>query len=298
MVDPEEGDDGGLLWHYTSASGLMGVLKSSELWASDCTLLNDENELVEGFSVARKVCKDFLKSLNPAIESPLIAEFVSFKDNFLQGHWASDFPIFVASLSFAGNLLSQWRGYCPAGGGYAIGFDPKVINWLADYHKFHFSRCEYHAKDQEAKLVDALEPLHIVRNALEQNKGHGSHMALKSKKMEHRFQRKLLAAIALIKNQGFFEEQEYRLIFPHHVNATRMNFRPARGNGGALIPFVSFSWKCTEAEALPNPVRAIRLGPMPQQQAAKARLSKFLESIGYIGDRRPVIYVSKTPYRT
>ena len=111
-MDDEEDEDCGLLWHYTSAVGVMGILKERELWASDCVLLNDANEVREGFEVASALCADALKAFVGERDIG-VAEFEKFATKFVAGNWASDTSIFVASLSGSGNSLSQWRGYCP-----------------------------------------------------------------------------------------------------------------------------------------------------------------------------------------
>lgn len=36
------------LWHYTTASGLEGILKSQQLWATNIKYLNDDEEF-QGF---------------------------------------------------------------------------------------------------------------------------------------------------------------------------------------------------------------------------------------------------------
>ena len=41
----------GVLFHYTSLAGLMGVLKTGELWASELRSLNDTTELTRGFDL-------------------------------------------------------------------------------------------------------------------------------------------------------------------------------------------------------------------------------------------------------
>jgi hypothetical protein len=44
------------LHHYTTAAGLIGILRSKSLWASDCRFLNDRSELVYGHNLV----KDYL----------------------------------------------------------------------------------------------------------------------------------------------------------------------------------------------------------------------------------------------
>jgi hypothetical protein len=43
-----------LLYHYTDAGGLMGILESQRLWASNAAYLNDPTELLHARSVYRE----------------------------------------------------------------------------------------------------------------------------------------------------------------------------------------------------------------------------------------------------
>ena len=45
-----------LLFHYTDAAGLMGILENQRLWASNAAYLNDPTELL----YARRVYKEWL----------------------------------------------------------------------------------------------------------------------------------------------------------------------------------------------------------------------------------------------
>jgi len=37
-----------MLWHYTDASGLMGIVEHERLWATQTSFLNDSTELEYG----------------------------------------------------------------------------------------------------------------------------------------------------------------------------------------------------------------------------------------------------------
>ena len=45
-----------ILYHYTTASGLVGILQSNRLWATSAIFMNDVNELNYG----TKFIKDFI----------------------------------------------------------------------------------------------------------------------------------------------------------------------------------------------------------------------------------------------
>jgi hypothetical protein len=105
------------LFHYTSQAGLLGIVTSNVLWATNALYLNDSSELDYGLSVARKR----LRSM--AGGTDLVREFLRRADLLL------DLPGLLPGRNFYAccfcedpDLLSQWRAYADRGGGYAIDF--------------------------------------------------------------------------------------------------------------------------------------------------------------------------------
>lgn len=139
------------LWHYTSADGLVGILKSQCIWATDYRHLNDCLELKhaknilqgqllpEVLLVAQEICgasaeaRDYIDK-NGGINKVSVVET---KDT-IEMIWKALMdmgPLFTVPciLSFCSyetvdknlqenGLLSQWRGY-GIDGGYAIVFN-------------------------------------------------------------------------------------------------------------------------------------------------------------------------------
>src|ERR1022692_2344794 len=104
----------GPVYHYTSSVGFHGIISTAELWFTHVAYLNDPGELHYPIKVANEVLRELMTG----------------KDRpYLERAWAA-FPnsrfhdgLYVGSFSMAGNLLSQWRAYCPDGG-YSLCFDP------------------------------------------------------------------------------------------------------------------------------------------------------------------------------
>jgi hypothetical protein len=103
---------GELLFHYTSISGLIGIITKLELWASDCRFLNDGKEISYGLDI-------FYKEVSK-LGLPLIKGINDFRINAVPS--MDEISMFVACFCEDGDLLSQWRGY-GLNQGYAIGFD-------------------------------------------------------------------------------------------------------------------------------------------------------------------------------
>lgn len=107
-----------ILYHYTSAEGLLGIVSNNVLRASDALYMNDASELEYAKALIQEV-----------VEAKLIAGCTDRGHEFLTRCARDNFSIlamlqpYLACFCQNGDLLSQWRAYAGRGGGYAIGFD-------------------------------------------------------------------------------------------------------------------------------------------------------------------------------
>lgn len=108
----------GLVWHYTNASGLFGILESESLWATSVGVLNDTSELRYGAGVLREVWGDCDMGSLPKRAVEWIGSVVN--DRIGEAVLPK---VFVVSASKQGDLLNQWAHY---GGddGFAVGLRP------------------------------------------------------------------------------------------------------------------------------------------------------------------------------
>lgn len=105
----------GMLYHYTDAAGLTGIVKSEcRLSATQHHYVNDSDEIRFGHKIAVEALGEL------AIDSDLKALAIAKTDALLQG------PSFIACLSAHQDILTQWRLYAKETAGYCLGFkDPR-----------------------------------------------------------------------------------------------------------------------------------------------------------------------------
>lgn len=113
--------DADVLFHYTTAEGLRGVLSSGCLWATDVRYLNDTVE----FEYGRRLAIEKLLGIRErvAFSSAHVREV----SEAIQALERVKPRVFAASLAVGGDLLSLWRGYCRPRDAYAIGFDRRAL---------------------------------------------------------------------------------------------------------------------------------------------------------------------------
>jgi hypothetical protein len=198
-----------VLHHYTSATGLMGIISNRCLWASSIYYLNDSRELSYAQDLFRQVSSDLLDSLSRT-EPEISANWRDGLDQVLAKKSLDRVHPFVLSLNEQGDLLSQWRAYGAPPGGFAIGFNTKVLmSFLPS--GFVLKPCIYSVEEQGA----------IVRSLLLGTKPeHGQ-----AKKLSHVAWVRLYMAFsqeiaAVFKHPSFFQEEEWRCISPWWVAST------------------------------------------------------------------------------
>jgi hypothetical protein len=107
-----------VLYHYTGVKGLVGIVKSNRLWASDVLFMNDSTEVRYG----RDLIISEAKAAADRTASPVAQAVFKTVDKILYKVDDLVETFFAACFCEDGDLLSQWRGYAGRRGGYALGF--------------------------------------------------------------------------------------------------------------------------------------------------------------------------------
>src|SRR5690606_15447068 len=105
----------GLIYHYTSVDGLLGIFDKNCLWATDVRFLNDTSET-----------KIFWNLIDASL-SHINDEYIIEKSNSIINSIKNNWLFYTVSFCRTPDLLTQWRTYCPNEGGVCIGFDTEAI---------------------------------------------------------------------------------------------------------------------------------------------------------------------------
>lgn len=116
-----------LLYHYTDSAGLIGIITSSTLWATNAAFLNDTQEMRYGAELIAKAIERervlrFRNSIGGLTDTALrrAVQIVTYlEERYLQSRVS--YGPYIACFSRNRDDLGQWRGYAQAG--YSIGFD-------------------------------------------------------------------------------------------------------------------------------------------------------------------------------
>lgn len=207
------------LYHYTSLSGLMGIVENRKFWVSDIRYLNDAEELRHtGAWLDKEIA---LRLEESGREQKVLKQF----REWLPERLDCGPMLFVGCFTENGNLLSQWRGYCPHGKGVSIGFDHNNIIRLVNSNSFTIGRCIY---DGETKADLAKQVVNAVISASERcGESHEFHPSQSYYGAFKTVESDLLKIAALIKHPSFHEEAEWRVVSQvfHNYIEPRIKFR-------------------------------------------------------------------------
>ncbi|GAB2196743.1 DUF2971 domain-containing protein [Sessilibacter sp. MAH4] len=273
------------LYHYTSLTGLMGIVESKMLRASDIRYMNDSTEL-----------KHLLVLLSDEINIRLNAgsAFAQLLNQFSQwlSHRIVDGPmLFGASFRANGNLLSQWRGYSTHGKGVSLGFNPTYVLDCAAYHDFSVGKCIYNPEEQ--KQI-ARQIVNSVENTAKSNHADYVQAAIPDFTPIFEFiEGDLLKIAAILKHPSFEEEQEWRVVSPIF---TQSNQAPIyfRESLSMLVPYYAFDFTRNNPEHTLQ-LQHVFVGPTSNSELSMKSVALYLQRQGCSPTEK--ISYCRIPYR-
>jgi hypothetical protein len=240
------------LYHYTSPAGLLGIVESRSFWLTDCAYLNDSSELTHADSVLVKVVDEKTQEgLTPVAEAYLGA----IKRRLEEGVFLTSL---TGSFSENGDLLSQWRAYCPVNGGYSIGFRSNFIETTIGGFSYTLRSCIYESGTQEQLIRK-----HLDLALLQDSEDH----VFQNFELFYRFLRPRM------KHDSFSEEREWRLLSVDPLETIQgLRFRPG---ASFLIPYVPITFVDNQL-----PIQEIIVGPCKHPDLAAMALRRMLDTQG------------------
>jgi hypothetical protein len=273
------------LFHYTPQAGLLGIIKSNVLWATNALYLNDSSELLYGLSVAREHMSAVVA------KSDIVREFLRRAEQLL------DLSVLTPGRQFYAccfcenpNLLSQWRAYADRGGGYAIGFDTEDLGRAAVKTHLSLFPMDYGTGGNSEKLA---EDIGAVCQALERcaKQSPGNDEKLISAALDE-LKLALIFRIFWLKHPDFKEEQEWRILANFlSTDLSRVSFREGQTTP---VPYVELGLADFGESLKTFPIREVVHGPNAHPQLASQSLESLFKKHGF---DPPKIWGSQIPIR-
>ena len=262
------------LSHYTTLSGLEGIVKTKSLWASNASFLNDKAELTHALNASKKAIRllsseKALRAWGPAIETAF--------DELKRGLQAQSY---VACFCSDDDNLSQWRGYGGAVQGVSLTFERASLTRRLKKDSAHLQQVIYAKLSTAQKLREALEA--ELRDIAELEEVLGA-------SDEEDQQVDILARISRLlpkfKHLGFRDEREWRYVVQNDIPRGGMQFRVLQNK---IVPYIEIGTDETKL-----PISSIRIGPGTDQELTARSVETFMKAYGYEIE----VTLSQVPFR-
>jgi len=295
-------------FHYTDAAGLIGIVSSDSLYATDYRYLNDSTE--------GGLIRNYIMPIFEAEDATISRELV--KQGFLRSNYYEELgnranqleaesqyrslvkgfdnvsPFFVVSFcrhaansyEYQHGLLSQWRAYADSAG-FAIEFDETELDKQAALELKNFAYVGYRSDD-------VVYEAHDKKFIAEDYKGVAGEMVrlvfesvgkdvskVTGRKNANEVLLKYAQTAPFLKHRSFREEAEYRMVFvclraskiPDGEERSIKEIK-VRQKAGLLIPYIELFG----TENMSAAVKSIIVGPHPLQDKQEEAAKMFLES--------------------
>lgn len=229
------------LFHYTSPAGAMGILAGTA-WATMVHYMNDASEFQYPLSLARELILEELgDNTGTAQQLRLCNDYLDVLRHL---------SVFAFCLSADGDLLSQWREYCPPAGGYAIAFDSAALADVCGRQGFRMVQCTYERTEQLALLKPVIRE---IINTAGQLPAGSSGIDMYRAAPAH-----VSEVAASIKHPSFAAEREWRIVGP------RGDELKYRSTAGLVVPYRDV--RVMEPDL--HTIAFLRVGPHQHQELA------------------------------
>lgn len=262
-INPE-----GLVYHFTDASGLIGIVETNKLWGTRAACLNDAGEVKLGLGLVETILK--ARTINgSAISKIALSHLSASKPAIVIDH-------FVVSFCGREPISGQWLHYGRQGLGYAVGFEPQGImqqGWTT-------SSVSYDESEQSSRLKLLIERVESEAVSLIRDNCQTSDRAWHEDVAGVALYAALRGLAPCFKHPSFSSEEEWRA-FDYHIegegiDSGRRKSPKFRASNGRIIPFIELVLPTGNE----SPIREIVIGYQIDEAVARESISFLLRKAG------------------
>lgn len=278
-----------ILYHYTTQSGLLGIIEDKSIRATDIFYLNDSTEYTYAFDLMHEKIKELIenlpsKDLPPAIGSNKINKkdisqikhkILETIQDLLKSLWKVKengyFDIFICSFSKHPDQLSQWRGYCPNGNGLCIGFNTEKLKDLMTIKGFALVKCIY-KKEEQIKIIDSIftDSLKKLKSKFDEKGETISDKEIEDLEWDTVY--RLIEAAPKFKDISFEDEEEWR--FHKMLEPDDKDIRYREGLS-MITPYIDIHLSNEETNL---PIERLIVGPTPHIDLSASSAKSMLRN--------------------
>ncbi len=255
----------GLVYHHTTADGIIGIIGGGALWATDINFLNDYEEYVAGMGEVLKVCERNKQSTGALGES--VGKLYEIIPGFIRNNLERR-SSFVTSFTKTRDSLRQWMAYGKPNASYSIGFHPDALKSISlDKENYRSAELTYAFKNVFYGDNDEINES-LDRNLVAK--------AIKVRGVDeyaYYLVNILMFGLCATKRKEFADENEVRMILQTRIVDQACSWVRFRNLGGVITPYIN----------VPIPLDAIGeiiIGPSINKDIAEKGVRELLKSKG------------------
>jgi hypothetical protein len=251
-----------VVYHYTSAAGLIGILTSGELRGTSASFLNDTSEIEHGLSICKAVLEEERAARTSAEEQTLLERTLGLLGDEVLLH-----EVYLTSFSARRDVLSQWRGYGSSEGRFCIGFQ---LSQFSERDVLYLPRPVAYQLDEQRERVK--RAVRVACEMLRDDPDPGNAWRYAASLSFH-----LHRLMCWFKHAGFAEEQEWRSMMTliSEYDLQHISFEPFRG---APRPYVAMLAGSRTSSRLPGV--EVCIGPTERAPATYRATQLLLAKTG------------------
>jgi hypothetical protein len=286
------------IYHYTDVASALAIITSGHFWFTERAHLNDTLELQYGLRIGHEMFDAAVKAAGDVVprDAPehLMGEV---------GFGMIEFGYWIASFSYEGDDLAQWRSYADEGRGVCLGFSVQELDMrqFASHIQTAFNFMRLPVRYDEAELRNRIQPfidqgVELLRRVNLPSMPSYSQYQGRALLYERDLLQSMMSGVYLHammhKHKAYQHEREYRLI----LNAYRPKVEPStqhkvRARNGEIVGYLDLpipNWKFSRT------LTRINVGPTAAPKLEEQLATAFRS----FGLPVPKIERSKLPFRT
>lgn len=277
------------VWHYTDSAGLLGILESSSIRATQVAAVNDSTETVYATRLYREAVIAVKNRLTDDSDAQTFLQSVldeTKEGSDTPGH--ADSKYYVACFTSLEDDTGQWLKYgLTNGAGYALGFRARGLQMTGD---MAVVRVNYDETLHRKIANDAAEAtLRFYREGLVGDRL--SDPDRWAKEFFEAWDQAIYRLAPVVKNSCFSSENEFRLVFElQSYGLPFVRFQQKQSLLGRYIDLKPYGWLGTRTPRLP--LNKIIVGPGPHKGITTKAVEALLLQMGYTG---VPVEMSKSP---
>ena len=251
-----------LIYHYTSQTGLLGIVRNKCMWATSAHYQNDSTEFLHALDLSKDVVNSLRSASPPAAEERLLRAMNQVLNSI------KTVNVFVCSFSEHKDMLSQWRGYCPRGNGFSIGMDFHQLQAAVTPQGFRIVPCVYDGIVQRQLVTELIDD---VMKLFRIDLAGGVHIKQALRNRSTEYMHRMFSLAPIIKHATFSEEREWRAVsMPMAYNHPQVAYREGTS---MLTPYFVLK---LDTGGVTLPIREVVVGPTPHVNLSINAVSGFL----------------------